>query len=101
MITPIDSLAELVKSVADRLFPDRTDASMYLKTYEEMAEVIASNGTPKHPGEVADLFILTLDYAKRHGIDIEHEVRKKLAVLGERAWTMTPAGTYKHIGEDK
>jgi len=98
MITPVDSLAELVKSTADRLFPNRTDSSMYLKMYEEMAEVISSNG---NAGEVADIFILMLDYAKRHGIDIEHEVRKKLAVLGQRAWVMTPAGVYKHVGEDQ
>ena len=94
MISSIDHTALKVKSVADRLFPDRTDGSMYLKLYAETAEVIASDG---EPDEVADIFILWLDYAKRKGIDIEAAINKKLAILEERSWRKDANGVYSHI----
>ena len=94
MNTSIDILAEEVKEVADRLFPDRTDQSMYLKLYEEIAEVIASNGDHD---ELADLFILLLDYAKRKNMNIDASVRAKLAILETRVWKMTPQGTFHHV----
>lgn len=96
MITPIDSLAEAVHEQANALFPNRTDQSMYLKMYEEMAEVISSDGDPL---EVADVFIMILDYAKRKGIDIESAVREKMAINWNRGWKQTASGTFKHTGD--
>lgn len=93
MITPIDALAEAVKEQADFLFPNRTDNSMFLKMYEEMAEVITSNGDPL---EVADIFIMLLDYAKRKGIDIEASVRKKMQINYGRSWIVTESGVCRH-----
>lgn len=94
MLRNIQHLALEVNSVANRLFPKRTDSSMYLKLYAETAEVIDSNGSP---GEVADIFILWLDYAIRKNIDIEAEVVAKLKILEERAWTVNEAGVYQHV----
>lgn len=94
MLTTIADLALTVKSSADRLFPNRTDASMYLKLYEETAEVISTGGDSD---EVADVFILWLDYAARKGIDIEAVVRRKLNINEERAWTETETGIYHHV----
>lgn len=94
MLTTIDTLGFEVKSVADRLFPNRTDGSMFLKLYEETGEVVRD---PSDPGEVADVFILWLDYAKRKGIDIEAEVRRKLAVLENRGWELdSTTNVYHH-----
>jgi len=94
MMTPIDQLADEVKEVADRLFPGRTDQSTYLKLYEEIAEVIASDGDHD---ELADLFILLLDQAKRKGMNIEVCVYNKLTILETRVWKMTPQGTFHHV----
>ncbi len=94
MIASIDHTALKVKAVADRLFPDRTDASMYLKLYAETAEVIDSHGAED---EIADIFILWLDYAKRKGIDIEAAIDRKLKVLEERAWVLDANGVYNHV----
>jgi len=94
MIETIQSLALQVHSTADRLFPERTDESMYLKLYSETAEVIESNG---EPDEIADVFILWLDYAVRKNVDIEAAVKRKLGILQERAWTKSAIGVYKHV----
>lgn len=93
-MSDIDTLADQVKAVADRLFPGRTDQSTYLKLYEEIAEVIASNGDHD---ELADLFILLLDQAKRKNMDIEASIRAKLTILETRVWKMTPQGTFHHV----
>ena len=90
----IQHLALQVKVIADRLFPDRTDASLYLKLYEETAEVIASGG---NSDEVADIFILWMDYAVRKGIDIEAAVQRKLAIIQERKWRIDANGVAQHV----
>lgn len=94
MLMTTQHLALRIKNVADRLFPNRTDASLYLKLYEETAEVIASNG---NPDEVADIFILWMDYAVRKGVDIEAAVLRKLEVLEERSWAIDGNGVYQHL----
>jgi NTP pyrophosphatase (non-canonical NTP hydrolase) len=94
MALSVDQFAEHVKAVADRLFPERTDQSMFLKLYEEVAEVIASDS--EHD-ELADLFILLMDHAKRKNMDIENSVKAKLAILETRVWEMTPQGTFHHV----
>ncbi|CAB4120824.1 hypothetical protein UFOVP2_2 [uncultured Caudovirales phage] len=96
MLMTTNDLALRVKLIADRLFPNRSDASMYLKLYEETAEVIQSNGAPD---EVADIFILWMDYALRKGIDIEAEVMSKLRILESRAWELDNNGVYHHVGK--
>lgn len=47
--------------------PQRTDVSMFLKFYGEIAEMIESGGDTD---EIADVFILLLDYARRKNIDV-------------------------------
>jgi hypothetical protein len=92
--TPLNAWASAVKLLADGLFPDRTDTSMYLKLYEETAEVIRSGGAPD---EVADIFILWLDYAARKGIDLEGAIWDKLTVLNLRRWRIDENGVYHHV----
>lgn len=81
----IDDLAEWIKRWADEQFPNRTDSSMWLKVYEEVAETIRSGG---EPWEVADLFILLLDYAKRKNINIQEAIEAKMAVNKRRTWVV-------------
>ena len=90
----IDTLAREVKVHADTLFPGRTDASMFLKIYGETAEVIDSNGAAD---EIADIFIMWLDYAARKGVNIEAAVRAKMLINSKRSWVKTEAGVFQHV----
>lgn len=97
MLYSSDSLnvaATIVRGVSDELFPDRTDASMFLKLYEETAEVVKSGGAPD---EVADIFILWLDFAARKNINLTDAISKKLAVLKHRHWQQDENGVYQHV----
>jgi NTP pyrophosphatase (non-canonical NTP hydrolase) len=90
----INKMAEQCKAMADKLFPNRTDASMYLKLYGELAEVIESHGDPD---EVADVFILFLDYAARKRIDLHEAINRKLTILMDREWDYDPStNTWQH-----
>ena len=89
----IDVLAEEVTKWADQTFPDRTDASMFLKMYEEIGEVIRSGGDRL---EVADLFILILDYAKRKNIVLRSAIGEKLEINRNRDWKLNADGTMSH-----
>ena len=91
----IDSLAVEVFEWANATFPDRTDASLFLKAYEEMAELIRSDGSPL---ELADVFILFLDYAVRKDIRLSVAIRAKLDINRHRKWLVNPNGTMSHAG---
>ncbi len=88
-----EALAQEVWQWAEDTFPDRTDASMFLKMYSELAELIESDGDPH---ELADLFIMLMDYAVRKKIDIATVVREKLEINRNRTWKILPNGTMKH-----
>lgn len=89
----IDVLAEEVMKWADQAFPNRTDASMFLKMYEEIGEVIRSGGDRL---EVADLFILILDYAKRKNAVLRDAIGEKLEINRNRDWKLNADGTMSH-----
>lgn len=89
----VQALATEVFMHAERLFPGRTDASMGLKLYSEIGEMIESNGDPD---EVADVFIMLMDYAIRKNVNIAAAVRAKIAVNERRTWVETPGG-FKHV----
>lgn len=93
MIT-IDDLASEVRTQADRLFPNRTDQSMFLKIYSEIAELIDSDGDA---GEYADMLILLLDYGHRKGICAENAIRFKMGINENRVWVKTSLGVMKHV----
>jgi hypothetical protein len=89
----IDVLSGTVFQWANEAFPYRTDASMFLKMYEEIGEVIRSDGDRL---EVADLFILTLDYAKRKNIALSDAIGEKLEINRNRDWKLNANGTMSH-----
>lgn len=95
MIETIDTIALGIKTWADRVFPQRTDASMYLKLYGEIAEMIEADDNHVE-GEVADVLILVLDFAKRKNIDIEAAIARKMDINRERSWMMNKLGAFSH-----
>ena len=94
MNTNIDDLALEVKVVADCLFPDRHDATMALKLYSEIGEMIESGGAAD---EVADVLIMVLDYAARKGIAIEEAIRRKNDINMKRSWMFDTNGVAHHV----
>lgn len=85
------------KEVADHLFPNRTDTSMFLKMYKEIGELIDN---PGNGPEIADVIIMLLDHAERHNINAAHEVLLKLHVNLRRKWYIDPVtGVAQHIEE--
>ena len=92
--THVGELTEQVFDWADAAFPKRTDTSMYLKMYGEIAEMIESDGDAD---EIADMFILLLDYAKRKKVDVTTAILKKLEVNRNRTWVTSKNGVNKHV----
>lgn len=92
--THIGKLTDEVFDWAEATFPRRTDQSMFLKMYSEIGEMIDSDGDRL---EVADVFILLLDYAKRKKIDITASVREKLVINQQRDWAVDVNGVMSHV----
>lgn len=92
--TAIGELTEAVFNWAEDTFPNRTDASMFLKIYGEVSEMIESDGAAD---EIADMFILLLDYAKRKKVDITTAVLKKLEINRQRLWITDKNGVNSHV----
>ena len=92
--TDVGALSEQVFEWAEEAFPVRTDISMYLKMYGEIAEMIESDGDPD---EIADMFILLLDYAKRKKVDVTTAVMKKLDTNRARKWVTDKNGVNSHV----
>ena len=91
----IDNIAHACMSWADQAFPTRTDASMFLKMYGELAELI--DAKEDCSDEIADILILVLDYAARKGIKPSAAVLTKLNVNRQREWEFTNIGTMQHV----
>lgn len=95
--TTILEVAMEVYDWAEQQFPARTDASMALKMYSEIGEMLESDG---HPLEIADVFILLMDYAVRKNVNIEDAVLSKLEINKARTWEISPMGVMSHRKED-
>lgn len=93
----IDFLAREIMYQADRLFPNRTDTSMFLKIYHETSELIDANTPAKRADELADLLIMILDYGSRHNIEIEQAITKKMAINDARKWKTNEHGVNQHV----
>lgn len=94
----INVLAVDIKEWADSAFPDRTDSSMFLKLYGEVAELIDAEEADCGD-EIADLLILILDYAKRKGVNPSVVTQRKLNINKKRVWKKTRMGNYQHVSQ--
>lgn len=90
----MDNLALEVQTQADRLFPNRTDVSMFLKMYSELGELIDSGGSAE---EYADVMIMLLDYGSRKHFPIEKIIREKMAINAKRKWQVSELGVMRHV----
>lgn len=93
-VTPLGVTAGAVFDWAQSAFPYRTDTSMYLKIYGEVAEMIDSDGSAD---EIADMFILLMDYAVRKRVDITQAVFNKLEINRHRTWVTDSNGVSQHV----
>lgn len=93
----IDDLARHIEMQADRLFPARTDTSMFLKIYHETSELIDAKTDGQRADELADLMIMLLDYGSRKKIGIELAVLRKMAINEKRKWATNELGVNQHV----
>jgi NTP pyrophosphatase (non-canonical NTP hydrolase) len=91
----INHLARDITDWADATFPNRTDASMFLKLYGEIAEMIEATEVDCE-GEIADVLILVLDYAIRKGVNPSLAIQRKLNLNRKRTWTVNQIGVMQH-----
>lgn len=91
----INHLAVDIFKWGNEVFPNRTDEKMFLKLYGEVAELIDAGDDCA--GEVADVLILVLDYAKRKGINPSTAVQEKMNVNRKRTWEFDQLGVMKHV----
>ena len=92
----MDELATSINMWANSVFPNRTDASMFMKLYGEVAELVDATDD-ECEGEVADILIMVLDFAKRKNIDITMAVTRKMLINMGRKWEIGPNGTMRHV----
>lgn len=93
----INCLANDVMAQADKLFPDRTDQSMFLKMYGELGELAGTDDPAKRADEFADVMIMLLDFGARHDIDIKLAVQRKMAINQNRKWVQSKLGVMQHV----
>lgn len=93
----VQDIAIEVFDWAEQQFPHRTDASMALKMYSEIGEMLESDG---HPLEIADVLILLLDYAVRKNVNIEDAILAKLEINKSRNWEISHLGVMSHVKEN-
>ena len=82
-MSSIDQLAQEIHIWANSVFPDRQVQDIFLKSVEEISEMIRD---PDSAHEMADMFILLLDLAKIQGFDIEAAIREKMEINRNRKW---------------
>lgn len=92
----MNHLAVDINSWANEAFPERTDNSMFLKMYGEIAEMIEADDDHVG-GELADIFIMLLDYTKRKGLNPSIIVQEKMRINRARAWEKNKLGAYSHV----
>lgn len=82
---------------ANSVFPDRTDASMFMKLYKEIGELldVSEDGDPSD--EIADVLILLLDYGRRKNVNISLAVQRKLRTNKSRTWAVNHLGVMQHV----
>lgn len=91
----INHLAVDIKKWADEAFPDRTDASMFLKLYSEVGELIEAGEACDD--EIADVLILILDYAKRKSVNPSVAIQRKMNINRGRIWAVNNLGVMQHV----
>lgn len=81
--------------VANVLFPKRTSASMFLKMYGEISELVRD---PTNCEEAIDAIIMLMDHVTRMGGNVGQELLNKLEVNLQRKWRLDPTtNVYHHI----
>lgn len=88
------TLQREIKAWADAQFPGRTLEGLYNKLKDEIREFI---DTPT-PDELADVFILILDWAEMNGWNMQQAINRKMNINLNRQWILDPSrGVWQHV----
>jgi hypothetical protein len=93
IVSELKELTDEIVDWADLVFPDRTPESALIKLYTEIGEL---SEDLTQAGEYADIFIMLLDLADMHGVDVAAAIRDKIKVNAGRTWKRNKIGTYQH-----
>lgn len=100
---PSCSFTELQKEIvdwADGILPNRSAYNALAKMMmEEIPELIASGG--QDPLEIADVFILMMDYAHLQKVDILSAIREKMKINMDRTWAIGKNGLLTHVEKEE
>ena len=96
-MSEVAQLTQEVVQWANSVFPNRKPQSALLKLFEETGELVKD---PSDAGEYADIFIMLLDLADMHGVNVVKAIRDKLALNRQRTWITTATGTLQHVVGD-
>lgn len=81
--------------------PAGSNIRVAARANEEMAELLRAltvdDNNPKAAEEVADVFIVLYRVAWRLGVDIHHEIDKKMAINRKREWNLDGSGHGYHV----
>lgn len=94
MIINLKKLTDFVVRWADGVYPERTPSSAFMKLFSELGELIDN---PNDPLEYADIFIIMLDLANMHGVDIEKAIIDKININQRRSWGISDLGVLHNI----
>lgn len=93
----INLLSSLIRKQADRLFPARTDQSMFLKMYSELGELAGAKTHVERSMEMADIMIMLMDYADKHNINLQESIQMKMSINDKRTWEQNELGVFSHV----
>lgn len=85
----LKKLTDFIVDWADGVYPGRTPSSAFMKLFSELGELIDN---PNDPLEYADIFIIMLDLAHMHNVDIEKAIIDKIAINQTRGWKISDLG---------
>ena len=82
-ISLLTNFQEIYGDWADRTFPKSTDKS---RIGHIKLEVLELDENPDDPLEAADIVLLLLHHAHRHGYDLLTATREKFEIIKKRNW---------------
>lgn len=102
--TETGELQERIHTWANKVFPNRTPyqqiCKLVLEEIPEMVQAVDRGGDIED--EIADCFIILMDIATQHEIDVWLAVMDKMDINEGRTWAQdTRTGLMKHIKERK
>lgn len=105
MASQLKEVQDLIGWWGDKTFPNSTADTVLSHLQEEIEELVEAHEDPNSSyedkrGEIADVFLLAMQYAHKNGIDILDAAMIKMDINMQRDWNVgnpEPGGHVKHV----